>query len=188
MSVNGNQGQSTLLTTIVSLEPIYCYFDADERSVLKYQKLAREGKGDTMREGRMPCELELANENGFPHHGVLDFMDNRIDATTGTLRVRGVFPNPGPQRVLQAGFFARVRVPGSGKYAGLLIADQAVGTDQGQKFVYILSDQDVVDYRPVKLGPVIDGLRPKVSPGPILPGGKVQERVLEIGRQRARGQ
>jgi len=157
--VNGNQGQSTLLTTIVSLEPIYCYFDADERSVLKYQKLAREGKGDRMREGRMPCELELANENGFPHHGMLDFMDNRIDATTGTLRVRGVFPNPGPQRVLQAGFFARVRVPGSGKYAGLLIADQAVGTDQGQKFVYILSDQDVVDYRPVKLGPVVDGLR-----------------------------
>jgi multidrug efflux system membrane fusion protein len=157
--VNGTQGQNTLLTTIVSLDPIYCYFDADERSILKYQQLAREGKQESLRDGRAPCELELANESGFPHKGVLDFVDNRVDATTGTLRVRGVFANPGPDRILQAGFFARVRVPGSGKSQALLIPDQAVGTDQGQKFVFVVNDQDEVEYRTVRLGPFIDGLR-----------------------------
>jgi len=157
--VNGMQGQNTMLSTIVSLDPIYCYFDADERSILKYQQLAREGKQESLRDGRAPCELELANESGFPHKGVLDFVDNRVDATTGTLRVRGVFPNPGPDRILQAGFFARVRVPGSGKSQALLIPDQAVGTDQGQKFVFVVNDQDEVEYRTVRLGPFIDGLR-----------------------------
>jgi len=157
--VNGMQGQNTMLSTIVSLDPIYCYFDADERSILKYQELAREGKQESLRDGRAPCELELANESGYPHKGVLDFVDNRVDATTGTLRVRGVFANPGPDRILQAGFFARVRVPGSGKSQALLIPDQAVGTDQGQKFVFVVNDQDEVEYRTVRLGPFIDGLR-----------------------------
>ncbi|MDB6110956.1 MAG: mexE [Pedosphaera sp.] len=157
--VNGNQGQSTLLTTIVSVDPVYCYFDADEQSALKYQQMTREGKGDNMRDGQVVCELELANEKGFPHKGVLDFVDNRIDPATGTLRVRGVFPNPSPDRLLQPGYFARVRVPGSGKYQTLLVPDLAVGTDQGQKFLYVINDQDMVEYKMVKLGPIIDGLR-----------------------------
>jgi len=157
--VNGNQGVSTLLTTIVSLDPIYCYFDPDERSVLKYQQLIREGKGENIRDGKEVCELELANETGYPHKGVLDFMDNRVDPSTGTLRIRGVFPNPGPNRFLQPGFFARVRVPGSTKYRALLIPDQAVGTDQGQKYAYVVNDRDEVEYRQVKLGPSTDGLR-----------------------------
>jgi multidrug efflux system membrane fusion protein len=155
--VNGNQGQATLLATIVSLDPIYCYFDADERSIIKYQQLAREGKGDNIRNGKMACELALANETGFPHKGVLDFVDNRVDPATGTLRVRGVFANP--DRILQPGFFARVRVPGSAKYSALLIPDQAVGTDQGQKFVYAVDAQNMVQYKIVDLGPMIDGLR-----------------------------
>jgi len=155
--VNGNQGQATLLATIVSLDPIYCYFDADERSIIKYQQLAREGKGDNIRDGKMACELELANETGFPHKGVLDFVDNRVDPATGTLRVRGIFANP--DRILQPGFFTRVRVPGSAKYSALLIPDQAVGTDQGQKFVYAVNDQDTVEYKVVELGSMIDGLR-----------------------------
>ncbi len=157
--VNNNQGQSTLLTTIVSLDPIYCYFDADERAVQKYQKLTRDGKGDNMLNGQVVCEAELASEAGFPHKGALDFLDNRVDPATGTLRVRGVFPNPGPDRVLQPGFFARVRVPGSERYPALLIPEQAVGTDQGQRFVCVVNDQDTVEYRSVKLGPVVDGLR-----------------------------
>jgi membrane fusion protein, multidrug efflux system len=155
--VNGNQGDATLLTTIVSLDPIYCYFDADERSIVKYQQLARAGKGDNIRDGKMACELELADETGFPHKGVLDFVDNRVDPATGTLRVRGVFANP--DRALQPGFFARVRVPGSAKYSALLIPDLAVGADQGQKFVYTVNDQNVVEYKVVDLGPMIDGLR-----------------------------
>ncbi|MDB6064122.1 MAG: mexE [Pedosphaera sp.] len=157
--VNGNQGQSTLLTTIVSLDPVYCYFDADERSVLKYKQLAREGKRENVQDGQLVCELELANETAFPHKGNLDFEENRIDPATGTLRLRGVFPNPGPDRILQPGFFARVRVPGTAKYPAMMIPDLAVGTDQGQKFVYVVNDKDVVEYKPVKLGPLIDGMR-----------------------------
>jgi len=154
--VNGSQGQSTLLATIVSLDPIYCYFDADERSILKYEQLARQNQQESLTGGKLLCEIELENETGFPHKGVLDFADNRVDPNTGTLRVRGVFSNPG--RVLQPGFSARVRVPGSAPYPALLIPDQAVGADQDQKFVFVVNGQDPVR-SPVKLGPLIDGLR-----------------------------
>jgi membrane fusion protein, multidrug efflux system len=157
--INGNQGQTTPLTTIVSLDPIYCYFDADEGAVLKYQQLARDGSGADFREGKVPCELELANETNFPHKGVLDFMDNQMDATTGTLRVRGTFTNPAPDHVLQPGFFVRIRVPGSTKHQALLIPDLAVGTDQGQKFVYVVNGENTVEYKRVMLGPVYEGLR-----------------------------
>jgi multidrug efflux system membrane fusion protein len=155
--VNGSQGQSTLLTTIVSLDPIYCYMDADEHAVLKYQKLAREGKRVSERDAQIPCEIGLANEEGFPHQGAIDFVDNRVDPNTGTLRARGVFPNG--DRSLTPGFFARLRITGSAKYPALLIPDQAVGTDQAQKFVYVINDKDEIEYHPVKLGPIIDGLR-----------------------------
>lgn len=157
--VNGNQGQTSLLTTIVSMDPIYCYFDADERSVLKYQQLAREGKGENFQGGNVPCEVELANETGFPHKGVLDFVDNRVDPATGTLQVRAKLPNPGPDHVLQPGFFARIRVPGSAKYQALMIPDLAVGTDQSQKFVCVVNDKNIVEYKMVRLGPVMDGMR-----------------------------
>jgi multidrug efflux system membrane fusion protein len=157
--INGNQGQATLLTTIVSLDPVYCYIDADERAVLKYRQLAQDGKGDNFRDGQVPCELELANETNFPHKGVIDFVDNRVDPATGTLRVRGTFPNPGPDRILQPGYFARVRVPGSSKYEAVLVSDEAIGTDQGQKFVYAVNGEDTVEYKKVTLGPMVDGLR-----------------------------
>jgi membrane fusion protein, multidrug efflux system len=155
--VNGNFGQSTLLATIVSMDPIYCYFDVDEGAILKYQQLAREGKQDGMDGGKVVCEIQLGNETGFPHKGLLDFVDNRLDPDTGTLRVRGVFSNP--ERVLEPGFFVRARVPGSAKYPALLIPDQAVGTDQSQKFLLLVDASNVVQYAPVTLGPMIDGLR-----------------------------
>jgi multidrug efflux system membrane fusion protein len=155
--VNGTMAESTGLANIVSLDPIYCRFDADEQSILKYQQLARQGGHENLRGGKWPCEIALANEAGFPHKGVLDFVDNQVDTATGTLRVRGVFSNP--ERVLQPGFFARVRVPGSASYPALLISDQAVGSDQDQKFVFVVDEQNTVRYSPVKLGPLIDGLR-----------------------------
>jgi multidrug efflux system membrane fusion protein len=155
--VNGTLAESSLLATIVSLEPVYCYFEADERSFLKYQQMAREGKGENIRDGKVVCEAALANETGFPHEGTLDFVDNQADPTTGTVRLRGVFPNV--DRMLQPGFFARVRVPGSGKYQALLIPDEAVGTDQSQKYVLTLSATNTADYRRVTLGPLVDGLR-----------------------------
>jgi multidrug efflux system membrane fusion protein len=157
--VNAGTGQSTLLTTIVSLDPIYCYFEPDEQSILKYERLAREGKQPSLRGKDMLCELALATETGFPHRGVIDFVDNRIDPTTGTLRIRGLFANPGPDHALEPGAFARVRVPASGKYQALLITDAAIGTDQEKKYVLAVNDQNVLEYRPVQLGPVVDGLR-----------------------------
>jgi multidrug efflux system membrane fusion protein len=155
--VNGNQGESTMLATIVSLDPIYCYFDVDESAILKYQQLARAGQQDQLTDGKVHCEIELGDETGFPHKGLLDFVDNRLDPSTGTLRVRGIFANP--DRVLQPGFFVRARVPGSSKYPALLIPDMAVGTDQSQKFIYTIDAGDTVQYTPVTLGPLVDGLR-----------------------------
>jgi multidrug efflux system membrane fusion protein len=156
--VNGNQGQATLLATLVSLDPIYCYFDPDERAVLKYQKMSREG-GENIQGGKVPCELELANEQGYPHKGRLEFTDNQINPATGTLRMRGIFANPGPKRVLEPGFFSQIRIPGSSPYSALLIPDVAIGTDQERKFVYVLTAQDTVDYRPLQLGPLFEGMR-----------------------------
>jgi multidrug efflux system membrane fusion protein len=178
--VNSGQGQSTVLTTIVSLDPIYCYFDADEPSVLKYQQLSREGKRSSAAKGEVALELQLANEQNFPHKGKLNFTDNRVDPGTGTLRVRGVLPNPGPDRILQPGFFARLRVPGSPKYRALLIPEESVGTDQGQKFVLVANAQNVVESRKVTLGPSLNGRRV------VREGIQAQDRVLVTGLMAAR--
>ena len=148
---------ATLLTTVVSQDPLYCYVDADERSVLKYLQLRREGKRESALDKPIPAEMALADEVGFPHKGFTDFVDNKIDPTTGTLHSRGVFPNP--ERALGPGFFARMRIPGSGKYPALLIPDRALGSDQSQKFVYVVNAEKKVEFRPVKIGPMIDGLR-----------------------------
>ena len=159
--IGGPMG-ATSLTSIVSLDPINCYIDADELSVLRYQKLNREAKGPDAKEDEIPCEMALANDEGFPHKGVIDFVDNRLDPNTGTIQVRAVFKNPRPdrgQRVLQPGFFARVRVPGQGAYEALVIDDKAVGSDQSQKVVMVVDDQNMVVPRPVKVGPVINGRR-----------------------------
>lgn len=155
--VNGTMAVSSLLTTIVALDPLYCRFDADERSILKYQQLARQGGQENLRGGKWPCEMALANETGFPHKGVLDFVDNQVDPSTGTMRVRGIFSNP--DHTLQPGFFARIRVPGSTAYQALLIPDLAIGSDQDQKFVLVVDAQNIAQYVPVKLGPLIDGAR-----------------------------
>jgi membrane fusion protein, multidrug efflux system len=152
----GVQG-TTLLTTIVSLDPLYLYGDADERAILKYNRLAREGSRVSARDEKIPAEMELGDETGFPHKGFMDFVDNRIDPSTGTLRARGVFRNE--DRRLSPGFFARIRIPGSGKYQALLIPDRALGADQAQKFVYVVNAEKKVEFRPVKVGRMSDGLR-----------------------------
>jgi RND family efflux transporter MFP subunit len=159
--IGGPMG-ATVLTSIVSLDPINCYIDADELSVLRYEKLNREAKGPNTKEDEIPCEMALANDTGYPNKGVIDFVDNRLDPTTGTIQVRAVFQNPKPvrgQRVLQPGFFARVRVPGQGAYETLLVDDKAVGADQSQKVVMIVDAQNMVVPRPVKVGPVMNGMR-----------------------------
>ncbi len=148
---------SNLLTTVVSLDPIYCHIEVDERSVLKYRQLYREGKRMSAQFGHVEAEMELALEKGFPHKGHIDFVDNALDPTTGTIRARAVFPNP--DKLMAPGFFARVRVPGSGSYEGLLIPDRAIADDQGTSFVWVLDTENTATYRKVSTGPLLDGLR-----------------------------
>src|SRR5262245_33020265 len=169
---------ATLLTTIVSLDPLYCYADPDERSILKYLQLRREGKRVSAYDQPIPVELGLANEVGFPHKGYIDFVDNRVDPNTGTIRGRGVIPNT--DHSLSPGFFARVRFAGSGKYPALLIPDRALGSDQAQKFVYVVSAEKKVEFRPVKIGPIVDGLRV------VKEGLKPGEQIIAEGLLRVR--
>jgi len=176
--VNGGTAQSTLLTTIVSLDPIYGYFEVDERSYLKYSRLWRNGARSGSREARIPVNLGLADETGFPHQGRLDFLDNRLDPNTGTMTGRAIFPNA--NLTLTPGLFARIRLPGSSQYGALLISDEAIGTDQTQRFAFVVIDQDTVEYRKVELGPIIDGLRV------IRVGLKPEDWVIVNGVQRVR--
>src|SRR5467141_3410742 len=169
---------ATLLTTIVSLDPLYLYGDADERAILKYRRLSQEGKRVSARDKNIPAEAALADETGFPHKGFMDFVDNRVDPNTGTLRARGVFPNT--DHSLSPGFFARLRIPGSGKYLAVLIPDRALGSDQSQKFVYVVSAEKKVEFRPVKIGPMIAGLRV------VREGLKPGEQVIVEGLLRVR--
>ncbi|TLD68686.1 efflux RND transporter periplasmic adaptor subunit [Phragmitibacter flavus] len=160
--IGGPMG-ATELTSIVALDPIYAYIDADELSVLRYQRLNREGTGAaTKEEDIIPCEMALADSTDFPFKGVIDFVDNRLDPSTGTIQVRALFDNPKPprgQRILQPGYFARVRVPNSGEYEALLIDDKAIGSDQASKVVMVVGEGNIVAPRPVILGPVINGKR-----------------------------
>ncbi len=169
---------ATLLTTIVSLDPLYLYGDADERSILKYLRLRREGKRVSARDEEIAAEMGLADEPGFPHSGYIDFVDNRVDPNTGTMRARGVFSNA--DHSLSPGFFARIRIPGSGKYPALLIPDRALGSDQAQKFVYVVNAEKKVEFRPVQIGPMIDGLRV------VKDGLKPGEQVIVEGLLRVR--
>ena len=147
---------TTVLTNIVSVDPIYAYADVDENAVVNYQKLVAEGKLKNARDSKVEVAVALGGEQGFPHRGYIDFIDNQINTATGTLSVRGVFPNSDGN--LLPGMFIRMQVPTSGEIEALLITDRAVGSDQGEKFVYVLAG-DKVERRTVTLGPVIDGLR-----------------------------
>lgn len=174
--INGGTG-GTLLTTIVSLDPVYCYFEADEQSYLRYTNLELEGKMPDSRKGESPAFMELSNETGYPHKGYVDFIDNRMDPNTGTIRGRGVFPNP--DNTLTPGLFARMKITGSGQYKALLVPDEAVGSDQSQKFVMVVNPENMVEYRQVTLGPRVNGLRV------IRQGVGPDDRIIVNGLQRA---
>lgn len=173
----------TPLTTIVSVDPMYVYFDVDERTILTIKKQVREGLIESRTNEEIPIQMGLTIDKGYPHSGVIDFIDNRVDPGTGTVRVRGKFDNPRPEkgeRILDAGLFARISVPIGRPKASLLVADRAIGTDQGQKFLYVVNDKNEVVFRPVKLGPKQDGLRT------IAEGLNAGERVIIDGLQRVR--
>jgi RND family efflux transporter MFP subunit len=179
------QADVTPLTSIVSLDPIYLYFDIDERTVLKVRSLVSEGKLVSREQGAVvPIMAALAGEEGFPHKGVINFSDNKINPRTGTLRVRGVIENPVVKgknfRQLSPGLFARVRLPLGEPHRALLVTERAIDTDQGQKILYLVDDKNEVDSRPVRLGAIHDGLRA------IEDGLKPGERVIVVGLQQVR--
>jgi RND family efflux transporter MFP subunit len=147
----------TLLTTIVSVDPIHVYFTADERAFLRYTRLAEKGIRPSSRNAPNPVRLQLADEQDFPHLGYMDFVDNQIDQATGTMQGRAVFANPDGD--LTPGLFARVKLLGEGPYEALIVPDQAIATDQGQRLVYILGPDNVVTPRPVTLGRSLGELR-----------------------------
>jgi RND family efflux transporter MFP subunit len=177
--VTGGAGtQATLLTTIVSLDPIYVYFEADERAYLKYTRLAREGLRPSSRDVQNPVDVGFADEDGFPHRGHMDFVDNRFDPNTGTMIGRAVLPNP--DLAFAPGLFARLRLVGSGQYRATLIPDTAINSDQAQKFVYVLGTDDTAQYRTIIIGPLNEGLRIVRS------GLTPEDRVVVTGVQRLR--
>jgi RND family efflux transporter MFP subunit len=155
--VTGGSNGGTLLSSVVSMDPIYIYFDADEQSYLRYRKIARDAAGPGSSDTGNPVQVGLANEEGFPHAGKLDFVDNQLNPQTGTIRVRAVLQNKDGQ--FTPGLFARVQLLGGGEYSAILVDDRAVNTDQDQKYVLLLGAENKIEYRKVKLGRVIGGLR-----------------------------
>ncbi len=151
------QADSTVLATVVSVDPIYAYFDMDERTVEKYVDQMKRGKLQDPRASAIPLYLQLEGEIGFPHEGVIDYVNNTYNASTGTLQIRGRFRNE--DESLYPGAFVRIRIAGTPKHDAILITDQAVGTDQGQKFVLLVDSNSVVQMRPVELGPIVDEWR-----------------------------
>jgi multidrug efflux system membrane fusion protein len=155
--VTGGINGGTLLSSVVSMDPIYLYFDADEQSFLRYKQIARSSEGSSTHDSGNPVHVGLANEEGFPHAGTVDFVDNQLNPQTGTIRARAVLQNKDGQ--FTPGLFARVQLLGSGEYSAILIEDRAVNTDQSQKYVFVLGANNQIEYRKVTLGRVIDGLR-----------------------------
>lgn len=171
------------LATIVTVDPMYVYFDVDEYSLLRYRKDDRkhndsQGKEPSLKDLKIPVEVALEGETGYPHVGLLDYADNRVNQSTGTIEVRGVLDNP--KRLFDDGLRARVRVPIDDPYKALMISERAIGTEQGRKFVYVVNAQDIVERRDVTLGRVDNGLQV------IEAGLKPDDWVIVNGIQRVR--
>jgi RND family efflux transporter MFP subunit len=177
--ISGGTADSTLLTTIVSLDPIHCVFDADEAAYLKYARLAAAGSRASSRDVKNPVYLGLADEAPkHPHLGHMDFVDNRLDPGTGTIRGRAIFRNP--DLLLTPGLFARARIPGSGTYDAVLIPNSAISTDQADKYVYVVADDGTIARQNIKVGPIVHGLRV------VREGLTGKERIVTRGLQRIR--
>ena len=175
----GTSGNTTMLATIVSIDPIYFEFTFDEASYLRYERLAKKGEDIASRNASVQVAIKLIDESDFDHEGRMDFVDNVIERATGTIRGRAVFANP--TEVFTPGMFARVRVPGSPPYEGLLVPDIAVGTEQARRYVVVVDDQDTARIKYVTLGQLTsDGLRV------IKEGLGSDDRVVVTGLMQAR--
>src|SRR3989441_8100442 len=156
--VQPGPGPESVLTTVVSVDPIYAKVDADENAVLKYVKLSTEGKRVSARTEKIPAFIELGNETDFPHEGVVDFVDNRLDPGTGTVRARVVLKNWSPS-LITPGFFARVRVAGATPYRAALIDDKVISSQQGLKYAFVVKPDNTVERRTLETGPIFEGKR-----------------------------
>ncbi len=174
----GASGNTTLLATIVSIDPMRFEFTADEGAFLRYARLYNTGKEAGSRYGSMPIELKLLDENDFIHKGMIDFADNVIDQSSGTIRIRASLPNP--NGLFTPGMFARIRVSGSPKYEALLVPDVAIGTEQVRKFVYVVDAENTVKQKYVTLGMLEGPLRVIKS------GIEADDRIIVNGLMRAR--
>lgn len=155
--VSGNAGSASLLTTVVSVDPVYVYADIDEATLLKFNELVAAKKLGNDENGKIPVELQLADETTFPHKGYIESFDNQLNAGTGSILMRAIFTNDDGKIV--PGLFARVRLPLSEKHPALLVDERAIGTDQASKFVLTLTASNTVAYQSVQLGPLYDGKR-----------------------------
>ena len=176
--VTGGSNAATLLTTVVSLDPIYVTFEGDEQIYLKYTALAQRGERQSSRDVANPVLMGLANEDDYPRRGSMVFVDNQVDPRTGTIRARASFENK--DGFLTPGLFARVKLLGHNSFQAVLVDDRAIGTDQSQKFVYVVDAENKVVYRPVKVGRLTEGLRI------VLQGLQPGETVIVNGLQRVR--
>jgi RND family efflux transporter MFP subunit len=156
--VQPGAGPENVLTTVVSVDPIYATLDADENAVLKYVKLSEEGKRVSARTAHIPAWVELGNETNFPHQGYIDFVDNRLDPGTGTVRARVVLKNWNPN-FITPGFFTRVRIAGATPYRAALVADKVITSQQGLKFAFVVGPDNVVERRPLETSTLFEGKR-----------------------------
>ena len=176
--VSANLNDATILTNIVRLEPMYAYFDVDELTALRILRLQLQGKLAPREKKPVEVLLGLGRDSNYPVRGTIDFVGNQVDPSTGTITVRGVFPNK--DRALSPGLFAHIRVPLGEPHKALLVNDRALGTNQGQKFLYVVNEKNTVEYRAVTLGALHNGLRE------ITEGLKLGERVVINGLLRVR--
>jgi RND family efflux transporter MFP subunit len=194
------EGEATLLTRITKYDPMHVYFNLNERDLLMVMAMYRQrviDKGldpSTESDARteIPLYLGLANEEGHPHKGIADFAESSVDPETGTLQLRGVFPNPGKAPVLVPGLFARIQMPIDKQDDALLVSERALGADQGGRYLLVVNEESVVEKRPILLGRLADGLRvisEGLQPGELVivnglqrarPGGKVEPERIEM--------
>jgi multidrug efflux system membrane fusion protein len=156
--VQPGAGPESVLTTVVSVDPIYAKVDADENAILKYVKLSEEGKRVSARTAKIPAFVELGNETGFPHEGYIDFVDNRLDPGTGTVRARAVLKNWNPN-LITPGFFIRVRVAGATAYRAALIPDKVISSEQGVKYVFVVKADNTLERRNIETATMFEGKR-----------------------------
>src|SRR5437868_9228970 len=156
--VQPGAGPDSLLTTVVSVDPIYAKVDADENAVLKYVKLSEEGKRVSARTAKIPAWIELGNETDFPHKGTVDFVDNRLDPGTGTVRARVVLKNWNPN-FITPGFFVRMRIAGATPYRAALIADKVISSQQGLKYAFVVKPDNMLERRTIETGTIFEGKR-----------------------------